>query len=189
MPFIFEKTPISGLLVIHPEVFKDERGFFLESYKNSEFVSAGIPDVFAQDNHSMSTRGVLRGLHFQVSPMEQGKLVRVVSGSIWDVAVDLRPASSTKHKWFGLELSAENKTMFYIPPGFAHGFLSLADDTLVYYKCTGTYSKENERAIAWNDPEIGIKWPLDKVGGQPILSDKDKVHPRLKEAEINHVYS
>ena len=179
MPFIFEKTPIRGLLVIHPEVFKDERGFFLESYKNSEFVSAGIPDVFAQDNHSMSTRGVLRGLHFQVSPMEQGKLVRVVSGSIWDVAVDLRPASSTKHKWFGLELSAENKTMFYIPPGFAHGFVTIEDNTHFLYKCTKEYSAEHERGIRYDDPDIAVEWPFRDI----TVSNRDAALPYFREVD------
>ena len=127
----------------------------------------------------MSTRGVLRGLHFQVSPMEQGKLVRVVSGSIWDVAVDLRPASSTKHKWFGLELSAENKTMFYIPPGFAHGFLTLENNTNFLYKCTKEYSSEYERGIRYDDPDLSIDWPSVDLE----MSDRDAALPYLREFE------
>jgi dTDP-4-dehydrorhamnose 3,5-epimerase len=179
MPFTFEETPIPGLLVIHPKVFEDERGFFLETYKESDFVSAGIPGNYAQDNHSLSARGVLRGLHFQVPPMDQGKLVRVVSGSVWDVAVDIRPASSTRCKWFGLELSAENKTMFYIPPGFAHGFITLEDDTHFLYKCTKEYSAEHERGIRSDDPNLSIEWP--SIGAE--MSDRDAALPYFHEID------
>ncbi|NQT30125.1 MAG: dTDP-4-dehydrorhamnose 3,5-epimerase [Candidatus Saganbacteria bacterium] len=187
--FKFSQTKIPGLLVIEPKAFHDERGFFMETYNISNFDDALFPQKFVQDNLSQSKKGVLRGLHYQNNPSPMGKLVCCVAGEIFDVGVDIRKGSPTFGKWFGDILSDENKKMLYFPPGFAHGFLSLSDDTLVYYKCTGTYSKENERAIIYNDPAIGIKWPLEKVGGQPILSDKDREHPGLKEAEINHVFS
>jgi dTDP-4-dehydrorhamnose 3,5-epimerase len=162
---------IPGLLVIEPRVFGDERGFFMESWNAAAFAEAGLDLSFVQDNHSRSARGVLRGLHFQ-NPGPQGKLVRVVSGAVWDVAVDLRKSSPTFGKWFGLELSAANKRMFWVPEGFAHGFVTLADDTDFLYKCTAPYAPQNEHSLAWDDPDVGIEWPL--AGIEPQLSDKDR---------------
>lgn len=161
---------IPGPLVIDPNVFGDDRGFFFESWNASIFKHAGLDCNFVQDNHSRSNRGVLRGLHFQ-NPTAQGKLVRVCSGSVWDVAVDLRKSSAHFGKWFGIELSALNKKMFWVPPGFAHGFLTLEDGTDFLYKCTDYYAPEHEQSLAWNDPAIGIEWPLN--GMTPQLSPKD----------------
>jgi dTDP-4-dehydrorhamnose 3,5-epimerase len=186
--FKFSQTPISGILIIEAKAFFDERGFFMESYNQNDFSKNGLTDPMVQDNHSQSKKGILRGLHYQNNPSPMGKLVRCLKGGIFDVGVDIRQGSPTFGQWFGDVLTEDNFKMLYFPPGFAHGFLSLTDDTHVYYKCTGVYSKENERAIIWNDPDIGIKWPLDQVGGQPILSDRDKVHPRLKDAEYNIEY-
>ena len=161
---------IPGPLVIDPNVFGDDRGFFFESWNASIFKHAGLDCNFVQDNHSRSNRGVLRGLHFQ-NPTAQGKLVRVCSGSVWDVAVDVRKSSAHFGKWFGIELSAINKKMFWVPPGFAHGFLTLEDGTDFLYKCTDYYAPEHEQSLAWNDPAIGIEWPLN--GMTPQLSPKD----------------
>lgn len=161
---------IPGPLIIEPKVFGDDRGFFLESWNASLFQHAGLDCNFVQDNHSRSNRGVLRGLHFQ-NPGAQGKLVRVCSGSVWDVAVDVRRSSAHFGKWFGIELSARNKKMLWVPPGFAHGFLTLEDGTDFLYKCTGYYAPENEQSLAWDDPEVGIKWPLKDM--TPQLSPKD----------------
>ena len=149
---------IEGLCVIEPTVFKDERGYFMETYNQNDFKEAGLDMVFVQDNQSMSTRGVLRGLHYQ-KQFPQGKLVRVVRGTVFDVAVDLRTGSKTYGNWFGVELSAENKKQFYIPEGFAHGFLVLSDEAEFVYKCTDFYHPGDEGGMAWNDPEIGIEWP------------------------------
>jgi dTDP-4-dehydrorhamnose 3,5-epimerase len=186
--FKFSRTNIDGVLVIEPRAFHDDRGFFMECYNLKSFEDSGFTRKFVQDNHSQSKKGVLRGLHYQLHPSPMGKLVRCLKGRIFDVGVDIRKGSPTFGKWFGDVLSGENFKMIYFPPGIAHGFLSLEDDTHVYYKCTGLYSKENERAVIWNDPEIGIKWPVDEVGGKVILSDRDKVHPRLKDAETNHTF-
>ena len=179
---------IEGLYVIEPTVFKDERGYFVETYNQNDMKEAGLDMVFVQDNQSMSTRGVLRGLHFQ-KQFPQGKLVRVVRGKVFDVAVDLRSDSKTYGKWFGVELSAENMKQFYIPEGFAHGFLVLSDEAEFCYKCTDFYHPGDEGGLAWNDPAIGIEWPqlvgeypgsADGSGytledGTPInLSDKDQ---------------
>lgn len=177
MPFTFEQTPIDGLLIIRPRMFPDDRGFFMESFKASDFAAAGIHEVFVQDNHSRSSRGVLRGLHFQRAPHAQAKLVRVTSGLVWDVAVDLREGSATYGRWFGLELSAENRTMLFLPRGFAHGFVSLADGTELLYKCGTEYHKESDGGVRWDDPELAIVWPIDDVH----LSDKDAALPRLKD--------
>ena len=162
MPFKFIETAIKDLLIIEPRVFKDDRGFFLESYKASDFKSAGITEYFSQDNHSLSSKNVLRGLHFQSSPHAQGKLVRVVKGAVWDVGIDLRPKSATYKRWYGLELTEENHKMFYIPAGFAHGF-SYSDRTIriFLYKCTAEYSPESDGGIRWDDPDIGVKWPIE----------------------------
>ncbi len=182
--FKFSKTDIPGILVIEAGAFPDDRGFFMESYNQRNFLDSGFNQEFIQDNLSKSKKGVLRGLHYQINPSPMGKLVSCIRGKIFDVGVDVRKGSKTFGKWFGDILSEENKKMLYFPPGFAHGFLALEDDTLVGYKCTGLYSKENERAIIWNDPAIGVKWPVDEAGGKVILSDRDKAHPRLKDAHI-----
>ena len=170
---------IEGLYVIEPTVFKDERGYFVETYNQNDMKEAGLDMVFVQDNQSMSTRGVLRGLHFQ-KQFPQGKLVRVVRGKVFDVAVDLRSDSKTYGKWFGVELSAENMKQFYIPEGFAHGFLVLSDEAEVCYKCTDFYHPGDEGGLAWNDPEIGVEWPLEE-GVDLIISEKDQKWKGLKD--------
>lgn len=170
--FKFKNTSMEGLYIIEPKVFKDSRGYFMESYSKREFFENGLTMEFVQDNESYSTKGVLRGLHFQ-SKHSQGKLVRVITGEIYDVAVDLRPDSPTYLKWEGVYLSGENKTQFYIPEGFAHGFLVLSDEVVFNYKCTDFYHPEYDGGIRWNDKTIGVKWPLDKIE-EVILSDKDK---------------
>ncbi len=172
-------TELLGVLVIEPKVFADDRGFFLETYNAARFREAGIPDAFVQDNHSRSNRNVLRGLHYQ-EPNPQGKLVRCSRGAMWDVAVDIRVGSPTFRRWVGLELTEENKRMLWVSPGFAHGFCALSDECDVIYKCTALYDPANDRGIAWNDPEIGIQWPISK----PLLSPKDAAAPRLKEAVV-----
>lgn len=184
MAFKFTSTNIPGVLTIEPNVHKDSRGFFMETYKMSEFNEAGIAYDFVQDNHSMSSKGVLRGLHYQLKPKEQGKLVRVVSGSIYDVALDIRKGSETYGKFFATTISAEDKRMMWIPPGLAHGFLSLEDSTEILYKTTAEYDSKLDRGILWNDPALKIPWP-DK---EPIISDKDKRHPTLREAELELEY-
>ena len=186
--FKFSKTEIAGILVIEAKAFHDDRGFFMESYNLKDFAANGLNLKFVQDNHSLSKKGVLRGLHYQNHPSPMGKLVKVVKGRVFDVGVDIRKGSPTFGRWVGEVLSGENMKMIFFPPGTAHGFLCLEDDTHVIYKCTGLYSKENESAIIWNDPDVGIKWPLDEVGGQAILSERDKVHPQLKKAVNNHTW-
>lgn len=163
---------IEGLFVIEPAVFHDSRGYFMETYNQNDFKEAGLDMVFVQDNQSMSTKGVLRGLHFQ-KQFPQGKLVRVVRGKVFDVAVDLRSASETYGKWFGVELSAENKKQFYIPEGFAHGFLVLSDEAEFAYKCTDFYHPGDEGGILWSDPSIGIDWPIEE-GMELTISEKDQ---------------
>lgn len=180
MPFTFEPTDIRDVVLIRPRVFEDERGFFLESYKRSDFVAAGIKEEFVQTNHSFSTKGVIRGLHYQKNPAAHGKLVRAIAGVIFDVAVDIRKGSPTFGKWVGVELSAENKKMLYVPVGFAHGFAVLSDTAEVMYKITNEYCPEADAGIAWDDPAIGIDWRLS----EPVLSDKDRANPLLKDAEI-----
>lgn len=170
---------IEGLYVIEPTVFKDERGYFVETYNQNDMKEAGLDMVFVQDNQSMSTRGVLRGLHFQ-KQYPQGKLVRAVRGKVFDVAVDLRSESKTYGKWFGVELSAENMKQFYIPEGFAHGFLVLSDEAEFCYKCTDFYHPGDEGGLAWNDPEIGVEWPLEE-GVDLIISEKDQKWKGLKD--------
>ncbi len=164
------QTPLKGLLVIQPKVFQDERGYFYEPYNKKVFAGLGITDDFQQDNQSMSQTGVLRGLHFQNPPFAQSKLVRVIQGSVWDVAVDIRKNSPTYGEHFGLELSEKNKTMLYIPEGFAHGFKTLENDTVFLYKCSRLYNKASEDSIYWNDPDLHIKWNIEN----PVLSEKDK---------------
>jgi dTDP-4-dehydrorhamnose 3,5-epimerase len=181
----FIPSSIPEVVLIKPQVFGDSRGFFMESYKKNLFEKNGITANFIQDNHSMSSRGVLRGLHYQLTPKAQGKLVRCVRGSVFDVAVDIRVNSPTFGKWVGYELSSENKQMLWIPEGFAHGFVTLEDNTEFLYKTTNEYAPEFDRGIQYNDPSIGIKWPDI---GQLALSDKDKKQPTLKDAEINFIY-
>ncbi len=175
------KTPIPDLLILEPKVFGDSRGFFFESYNENAFHAAtGSRPSFVQDNHSRSAKGVLRGLHYQIQ-QPQGKLVRVTKGEVFDVAVDIRRASPTFGQWFGAHLSAENRRMMWVPAGFAHGFLVLSEFAEFLYKTTDFYAPEHERSIAWNDPAIGVQWPLQ---GAPLLSAKDQQASLLKDAEL-----
>jgi len=178
MPFNFENLGIAEVILIEPKVFKDERGFFLETYKMPDFIAYGIKGNFVQDNHSRSVKGVLRGLHYQNPPFAQGKLVRVVKGEIFDVAVDIRKGSSSYGKWVGVILSEENKKMLYVPEGFAHGYCALSEIAEVLYKTTNVYSPQSDAGIIWNDRDLNIEWPIKK----PILSEKDRKWPTLKEA-------
>ena len=173
------KTSINGLLIIKPDVFKDDRGYFYESYNKECFAKVGLNIDFVQDNESKSSKGVLRGLHFQKPPFAQGKLVRVIKGAVMDVAVDLRKDSPTYGKWESVVLTEENKLQFWIPEGFAHGFVAMEDNTIFNYKCTNVYNKESEGSILWNDPDININWNIDN----PILSEKDKISPLFKNFE------
>ena len=170
---------IEGLYVIEPTVFKDERGYFVETYNQNDMKEAGLDMVFVQDNQSMSTRGVLRGLHFQ-KQFPQGKLVRVVRGKVFDVAVDLRSDSKTYGKWYGVVLSAENKKQFFIPKGFAHGFLVLSENAEFTYKCSDFYHPNDEGGLIWNDPDINVQWPIPE-GMELIFSDKDQKWGSFKE--------
>ncbi|MDA8421766.1 MAG: dTDP-4-dehydrorhamnose 3,5-epimerase [Nitrospiraceae bacterium] len=185
MPFEFKKLELPGPLLICPKIFDDGRGFFLELYKHSEFTSAGITEHLVQDNYSKSSQGVLRGLHFQKTPKAQGKLVMCMQGRIYDAAVDIRKGSPHYGKWVGAELTSENRFQLYVPPGFAHGFQVLSETAEVMYKCTDEYSPQNERGIIWNDPDIGILWPIPN----PVLSTKDKVNPRLLDIDNNFIYA
>lgn len=173
------ETAIEGVLIIEPKVFGDDRGFFMESWNERSFAEKGLNFTFVQDNHSRSSRGVLRGLHYQ-QPDPQGKLVRVTAGAVFDVAVDMRKSSPTFGKWVGVELSAANKRMFFIPEGMAHGFLCLEDGTDFLYKCTSYYQPATEHSLLWNDPEVGIEWPLEGI--TPQLSAKDMAGKPLAEA-------
>lgn len=172
-------TPIDGVLIIEPKVFGDERGFFLESWNSVTFAATGLDLTFVQDNHSRSARGVLRGMHYQ-KPGAQGKLVRVVAGAVYDAVVDLRRSSPSFSKAFGLEISAANKRMLWVPPGVAHGFLTLADGTDFLYKCTAPYRPEHEHSLLWDDPTVGIDWPLDGIA--PLLSAKDQAGQAFADA-------
>lgn len=167
------KTPIPGLLEIEPAIFGDDRGYFYESYNKDAFYQVGITADFVQDNQSLSSKGVLRGLHFQNPPHAQGKLVRVISGAVLDVALDIRVGSPTYGQHYSVELTDENKKMFWIPPGFAHGFLTLENDTIFAYKCTALYNKASEGAVLWNDPQLNINWNIDA----PLVSAKDQEAP------------
>ncbi|VAX37357.1 dTDP-4-dehydrorhamnose 3,5-epimerase [hydrothermal vent metagenome] len=184
MPCKFKKCPIPEIILVEPQVFGDERGFFAETYKYSEFVEVGITKPFVQSNHSKSQKGVLRGLHFQLNPKAQGKFIKVIAGEIFDVAVDIRQGSPTYGQWVGKTLSSENKHMLYIPSGFAHGFCVLSEKTEVLYSCTEEYAPQYERSIIWNDPDINIKWPIEN----PLVSEKDGNAPSLKEVENNFIY-
>ena len=171
------KTKLPGVLILEPDVYRDSRGFFLERYHRERYASLpGLDAEFVQDNHSQSRHGVLRGLHLQ-RRHPQGKLVGVVNGSVWDVAVDVNPASATFRRWVGVELSAENHRQLYVPPGYAHGFCALSERADLLYKCTEFRHGDDEYGIAWNDPELAIEWPVD----DPILSDKDAANPTLRE--------
>ncbi len=183
MPFEFRKTELEDVILVIPKVFEDDRGFFLEGYKKSDFINAGITDDFNQDNHSKSSFGVLRGLHYQTKPKMQAKLVRCIRGKIFDVAVDIRKNSKTFGKWLGVILSEENKNMLYIPEGFAHGFLTLSDTAELLYKASGEYSAQNDRGILWSDPDIGIDWEKYIKNFKPQLSQKDRVQPYLKDVK------
>lgn len=181
MPYQVTATPIEGVLVLEPKVFGDARGFFFESFNARDFEKAtGLTRVFVQDNHSKSSQGVLRGLHYQVQHA-QGKLVRVTHGAVFDVAVDIRPNSKTFGQWFGLELSAENKKQLWVPEGLAHGFLVTSDSAEFLYKTTDFYHPEFERSLLWNDPALGIDWPLAGLSGPPLLAAKDADAPGLKD--------
>jgi dTDP-4-dehydrorhamnose 3,5-epimerase len=184
MPFAFKKLEISGVVLIEPKAFEDGRGFFMETYKMPDFVAAGIEGDFVQENHSCSAKGVLRGLHYQNPPFAQGKLVRVIRGEIFDVAVDIRKGSPTWGKWVGVILSEENKNILYVPEAFAHGFCVLSDIAEVIYKTTNVYSAESEAGIIWNDEDLNIEWPVK----EPILSEKDKFLPSLNNADIKFYY-
>ncbi len=188
MPFEFINTAIPDVILVKPKVFSDKRGFFMETYKKSDFKLAGIDTDFVQDNHSKSVKGVLRGLHFQRDPFAQGKLVRCIRGKIFDVAVDIRKGSPTFGKWVGYELSEENRLMLWIPKGFAHGFLTLSDEAEVVYKVSGgEYNPNYDAGIRWDDPDIGIDWPVESVE-EILLSEKDRNLPFLKDVDINFVY-
>ena len=178
MPFEFIKQEIEDVILVKPKIFGDNRGFFMESYKKSEFYENGIDVEFNQDNHSKSSARVLRGLHYQAKPYGQAKLVRCSRGKIYDIAVDIRPESQTFGKYVKVELSEENKQMLFIPEGFAHGFVVLSDEAELLYKASGEYNPQADRGVLWNDEDINIDWGINF---KPILSDKDKIQPRLKD--------
>ena len=180
------KTPIQDLIIINPRVFNDARGFFCETYNAQRYQEAGITQNFCQDNMSKSSYGVVRGLHYQLNPHSQSKLVSVVQGAVWDVAVDLRKDSPTFGQWYGVELTEENHLQFLIPQGFAHGFSVLSETAVFTYKCDDFYSPTLERGLAYNDPALNIDWKIPQE--QAIISDKDWKHPALEQAELNFVY-
>lgn len=176
------ETDIPEVKIVEPQVFGDDRGFFMEAWQRRKFAALGIEAEFVQDNHSRSTRGVLRGLHYQIR-QPQGKLVRCIAGRVFDVAVDLRRTSPSFRHWVGVELSADNKRMLWIPEGFAHGFLVLSETADILYKASDYYAPAHDRSLRWDDPELGIEWPL-AAGEKPVLSDKDAAAPSLAEAEL-----
>ncbi|MBZ9636611.1 dTDP-4-dehydrorhamnose 3,5-epimerase [Clostridium sp. FP1] len=184
--FNFIETKINGIYIIEPKVFGDNRGYFMETYNKNDFFEAGLTMEFVQDNESKSKKGVLRGLHFQTKHT-QGKLVRVTEGQVFDVAVDLRKGSPTFGKWEGVILTAENKKQFYVPEGFAHGFLVMSDEAVFNYKCTDYYAPEYDSGVLWNDEDIAIEWPLADIK-EILLSDKDKIQRKLKDLEIPFEY-
>ncbi len=184
MPFRFARSEISDVILVEAKVFRDDRGIFVEAYKYSEFAANGIPQRFVQDNYSYSKRHALRGLHYQKSPKEQGKLVAVLFGRIFDVAVDIRQGSPTYGRWVSVELSDERHNMVYIPPGFAHGFCVLSSEANVVYKTTEEYFQDLERGIVWNDRDLGIEWPVSS----PILSPRDAALPTLREADNSFLF-
>lgn len=185
MPFEFERQNIEDVILVKPKVFGDNRGFFMETYKKSDFVANGIDVEFIQDNHSKSTKGVLRGLHYQAKPYGQAKLVRCSKGRIYDVAVDIRKNSKTFGQYVKIELSEDNKNMLYIPAGFAHGFVALSDEVEIIYKTSGEYAPQADRGILWCDKEINIDWGIDF---EPILSDKDKYQSELSGINKEELY-
>jgi len=176
MPFTFTTLSVPGVILIEPQTFPDDRGYFFESFKASDFQKAGLSTRFVQDNFSFSKKGVIRGLHYQKSPKAQGKLISVIKGCVWDVAVDIRQDSKTFLKWMAVELDDRNHVMLYIPPGFAHGFLALSDEVLLIYKCTNEYDPQVDTGIRWDDPDIAISWPIKS----PILSVKDRQLPYVR---------
>jgi dTDP-4-dehydrorhamnose 3,5-epimerase len=180
MPFEFEKLKLEGVTLVKPRIFPDGRGFFIETFKKSDFAAHGVPADFVQDNHSKSSKGVLRGLHYQRGAAAQGKLVRCVAGAILDVAVDVRKDSATFGKWVAAELTAANAHMLYVPTGFAHGFLVLSDTAEITYKCTTEYAPKAEAGFRWNDPDVGVQWGIK----EPLLSPKDAALPPLKDAQL-----
>ena len=180
------KTDFPGLMIIEPKVYGDARGYFFESYNQMAIADAGIHTIFRQDNQSFSKYGVIRGLHFQQHPHSQTKLIRALEGAIYDVALDLRKGSPTFGKWFGLELSAENKRQLYIPQGFAHGFSVLSDQAAILYKCDDFYNPQSEGGVLYNDPALGINWKID--ADKAIVSDKDKILPTFDQVKTNFVY-
>ncbi len=184
MPFTFKRLTIPDVILVDAKAFPDERGFFMESFKESAFKENGIDTKFVQDNYSHSIKGVIRGLHYQKDPKAQAKLVMAIRGEIFDVAVDVRKGSPTYGKWVGEILSEKNHKLLYVPEGFAHGFLVLSDEADVLYKVNSEYSPQHEAGIIWNDPDVGIKWPTDK----PIMIKKDLELPQLKNADNNFVY-
>ena len=184
MPFAFEKLEIPDVVLVTAKRFGDNRGFFMETYQHAEFAAHGIDVQFVQDNHSNSSYGVLRGLHYQLNPVAQGKLLRVTHGEVFDVAVDIRQGSPTYGQWVGEVLSAENGRMLYVPPGFAHGFCVLSERADLLYKVSAPYSPDHECGIAWDDPAINVAWPID----DPVLSGRDTKNPPLANAENNFVY-
>src|SRR5919108_2290379 len=184
MPFRFTPTKFAEVMIVEPRVFPDERGCFMETYKRSEFTATGITDVFVQGNWSRSSKGTLRGLHYQKEPKGQGKLVGVMAGEIFDVVVDIRKGSPTHGKWLGATLSAKNRKMLYVPRGFAHGFCVLSEQADVVYMATEEYAPDCEAGICWNDPDLGIDWPIVA----PNLSTRDQNLPRLRDADNNFTY-
>lgn len=177
MPFKFKSLAIPDVILVEPEVFPDDRGFFLESFKASDFEKTNLPTHFVQDNFSFSRKNVIRGLHYQREPKAQGKLVSVLKGGVWDVAVDIREESPTYLKWVAADLNDRSHAMLYIPPGFAHGFIALTEDVYLLYKCTNEYDPKADAGIRWNDPDIGIPWPIEN----PIVSMKDAGLPYVRE--------
>ncbi len=177
MPFTFQPLAIPDLVLVTPRVLSDARGFFMETFRASDFRAAGIAAEFVQDNHSLSSQGVVRGLHFQAPPHAQGKLVRVALGRVWDAAVDLRPGSPTFGRGCGVELSDENHAMLWVPPGFAHGFATLSQTAHLLYKCTAEYDPASDRGVRWNDPALGLRWPV----AAPLVSPRDAALPLLKD--------
>jgi dTDP-4-dehydrorhamnose 3,5-epimerase len=183
---IIRESPLPGLLIIEPKVFEDFRGYFFESFNRKDLMDAGVEAQFVQDNQSLSQYGVLRGLHYQLAPYAQSKLVRVLHGSVWDVAVDIRKNSPTFGKHFGIELNADNKIQLFIPQGFAHGFTVTSPTAVFFYKCDCFYNPEAERGIRFNDPDLAIPWPIAE--NEAIISAKDKVLPLFKQATMNFMY-
>ena len=184
MPFLAKKLTIPDVLLIEPKIFPDARGFFAEAYKHVDFVGFGISKTIVQINYSKSEKNVLRGLHFQANPMAQAKMIQVISGEIFDVAVDIRKDSPWYGKWVGEALSSENLKILYVPEGFAHGFCVFSETATITYYCTNVYSKKDERGIIWNDPDLNINWPVKN----PVISEKDAIFPRFKNMDANFSY-